>query len=445
MNVAMACVQLITICIAGYYEYRKGSISMFLWATLLLLFGIPHFIGVLFATYDYDSSVMIQASLFVALFNIIYLLFRITILGRKRALDFRNEFKRKVYGLKTAKSKRLICVLFMCLVASLAILVYLSVSLFGGLLATSWGGFRSLPGSVYSLNKFVFAKLISMHLLFVSGGVIIPLWLTKRRYSSIACMLIIVCHVLITRKRIEILPLFVALVLLYASKKRKIGPRQLIAFAMIMICVVFTVDGLRLYRHYGTLAKFRENFDIIDFNQQILQMITSDEGELGLRNAFYYFLAEENKFPDFGEAHTYIRLLLIAVPTKYSLGLKPGDFAISMGSAYINNFSNTSYSVHPTLYGDCYANLGWLGVLLGIFWAFFAFVIDKLANRKNLVVKSALMVLFGAMYVIIGRGSVYNGCYLAFISALFLLVLNVALTAANVKNVCLQRASQHLS
>lgn len=269
MNVAMACVQLITICIAGYYEYRKGSISMFLWATLLLLFGIPHFIGVLFATYDYDSSVMIQASLFVALFNIIYLLFRITILGRKRALDFRNEFKRKVYGLKTAKSKRLICVLFMCLVASLAILVYLSVSLFGGLLATSWGGFYSLPGSVYSLNKIAFAMLISKHLLFVSGGVIIPLWLTKRRYSSIACMLIIVCHVLITRNRIEILPLFVALVLLYASKKRKIGPRQLIAFAMIMICVVFTADGLRLYRHYGTLAKFRENFDIIDFNQQI--------------------------------------------------------------------------------------------------------------------------------------------------------------------------------
>ena len=221
MNVAMACVQLITICIAGYYEYRKGSISMFLWATLLLLFGIPHFIGVLFATYDYDSSVMIQASLFVALFNIIYLLFRITILGRKRALDFRNEFKRKVYGLRTVESKRLIRVLFMCLVASLAILVYLSVSLFGGLLATSWGGFYSLPGSVYALNKVVFAKLISMHLLFVSGGVIIPLWLTKRRYPSIACMLIIVCHVLITRNRIEILPVLWLLFFFMPQRREK--------------------------------------------------------------------------------------------------------------------------------------------------------------------------------------------------------------------------------
>ena len=70
---------------------------------------------------------------------------------------------------------------------------------------------------------------------------------------------------------------------------------------------------------------------------------------------------------------------------------------------------------------------------------------DKLANRKNLVVKSALMVLFGVMYVIIGRGSVYNGCHLAFISALYLLVLNLALTFASAENVCLQRARQHLS
>ena len=65
---------------------------------------------------------------------------------------------------------------------------------------------------------------------------------------------------------------------------------------------------------------------------------------------------------------------------------------------------NTSYSMHPTLYGDCFANLWWFGIILGHFWA--------------------LLVLLGTAYVIVGRGSVYNGLFYAFAGTLVILIVD---------------------
>lgn len=118
-------------------------------------------------------------------------------------------------------------------------------------------------------------------------------------------------------------------------------------------------------------------------------------------------------------------MLLIAIPTSLIPGIKPPDFAISMGSAWSMNPYNTSYSMHPTLYGDCFANLWWFGILLGIFWAIFSFFIDKFIYKRNEVVKMMLMVLFSTVFVIAGRGSVYNGFFIAFVGTIIVLSINL--------------------
>ena len=67
-------------------------------------------------------------------------------------------------------------------------------------------------------------------------------------------------------------------------------------------------------------------------------------------------------------------------------------------------------STHPTLFGDCFGNLYWFGILLGGLWA-------ELANRIDLLISKQkydffkIMFFFLASYsfVVIGRGSVYNG------------------------------------
>ena len=154
-------------------------------------------------------------------------------------------------------------------------------------------------------------------------------------------------------------------------------------------------------------------------------MILSGDGELSLRNAFYHFIYYNNNFNNFNMGHTYIRLLLIVIPTSLILELNHLILRF-LWVAHGHNPYNTTYSMHPTLYGDCFANLWWFGILLGIFWALFSFFIDKFIIKKNEVVRMMLMVLFSTAFVIAGRGSVYNGFFIAFAGTIIVAGINLA-------------------
>ncbi len=431
MNIVMAFLQLVTILMIAYFEYKKGSLSIFLWATLLVMFGLPHFVSVLFGLYDYEPTVMMLASVFVILFNFVYLVVRVILIGRNEALHSSIVGGFKDLGTEISfKNKVLIGILFLNLFACAGLITYYSRKMFGGVLDTSWGKFYAVSSSAYDLEADMsLIPAFSRHLLFASSGVVIPLWIRGKRTSAFLAMVLIMYYAFITRNKITILPVLVTPILIYMSKNRRIRARQIVFFCFAGAFVIYFVYALQVFRRYGTIREFLMAFTSTDFNRHIFEMMFKGGGELGLRNVFYYFLSHNNKFPDFGKGHSYVRLLLIAIPQRYSLGLKPRDFAVTMGSAYANDFSNTTFSTHPTLYGDCYANLWWYGILLGIFWAFFVLVVDRIVNRKNAVTRVALMVLFGCTYVIIGRGSVYNGTYLGFICGMYLFFLNFVLPA----------------
>lgn len=101
-------------------------------------------------------------------------------------------------------------------------------------------------------------------------------------------------------------------------------------------------------------------------------------------------------------------MLLVYLPTRWSLGLKPPDFAISMGHAV---GMLPGGSVHPTLFGDCFANFNYFGMLMGVFWAYFVKLTDKIYiyfAKRNFLFGACVYILMCCYYVIIGRGSVYN-------------------------------------
>ena len=102
-------------------------------------------------------------------------------------------------------------------------------------------------------------------------------------------------------------------------------------------------------------------------------------------------------------------MLMVFIPTRFSFGLKPDDFAIAMGSAI---GMGPGGSMHPTLFGDCYANLGFAGILFGILWAVLATHLDKiiLSVRKN-ELRVLMYSLVASMFTIIGRGAVYNAFF----------------------------------
>jgi hypothetical protein len=132
----------------------------------------------------------------------------------------------------------------------------------------------------------------------------------------------------------------------------------------------------------------------------------TSNGELSLKDVFYYFIYNNNQFPNFEQGHTYIRMLLVLFPTSLTLGIKPPDFAQSMG--YAVDPGILKYSTHPTLFGDCFANLGFAGVFLGIFWAIFFSLTDYMVNRQDQILKLSLFSLCSVVFIILARGSVYN-------------------------------------
>lgn len=428
-NIILAVIQLLSIIVIAIYEYNKKSIVVFLWATLLVMFGIPHLLSILTQTSNYSDNIMIKASIFVIMFNIFYIITKIPLYKVfTRANEFslntikNHESNKQFSKISNSRFKKLRFLSFIGLLLGLMMLFYHTIKYLGSFSNASWGNFRRINKELGPRNLVKYGRLILMA---VSGIVLVYLSNGKKNMAIIS-MLIIVIYTLVTGNRIIILPVAVSIILNYIYiKNKKLNLKTIISIGILGFLTIYLVYFLRLLRIYGGFYNMIANNNIIDLLKRNFEMLLNGDGELSLRNAFYHFMYYDNNFNNFNKGHTYIRLLLIAIPTSLIPGIKPPDFAISMGSAWSMNPYNTSFSMHPTLYGDCFANLWWFGVLLGIFWAIFSLLIDKFIYQRNHVVKLMLMVLFSTAYAIAGRGSVYNGFFTAFVGTIIVLFINL--------------------
>lgn len=425
MNFILAVIQLVLIVLIVVFEYRNGSIAIFLWATLLVMFGIPHFIAVLTQNLLYPQDVYAKASLFVILFNVIYIMTRYILrimFKNNNVIDsIKNIINNDSIQNSEPKVNRRI---FITLILFFFVSIISVVRDYGSILATSWGAFYTKSINVYDIGLNLRSlSYFTKYIIYGTGGLFTYYFYKKKYIYSFIVACIIISFTVITRNRIMILPIITAMIFLYLLKYRKLRFKQIIIYGFIGFVVIYIVYALRLFRHYGELINFINTVDFSQFNKRLLDMLLNGDGELGLRNVFLYFIEQKNNFLNFNNGHTYLRLIFMFIPTKFSFGLKPPDFAISMGSAWLRDSSNTSYSTHPTLYGDVFANLYWFGILLAVFWAFFSFVVDRIVIKSKLTMQLNYISIFGSMYVIIGRGSVYNGVLLAVLSAIVLNIL----------------------
>ena len=84
-------------------------------------------------------------------------------------------------------------------------------------------------------------------------------------------------------------------------------------------------------------------------------------------------------------------------------------------------------SMHPTLFGDAYANFGIWGIFAGAFWAGYVTLADKIMEflRNDICVFFAYTICAYA-YVVEGRGAIYNGNVMMAYGLVVLMVLYVA-------------------
>lgn len=411
LNVCLGFVQFCLISGILLWEFKLKSPSMFLWATLFLMFGLMHFLDVAFQLGEYSASIMTRASLFAIGFCIIYIAVRFTLLKRSQ-----NQFSETFYDaavnaqLPGENQQSILTVLFLFACFMIA-LRYIIAS--GGLLNASWG---NKPADSY----------LSLHavwpLLYNSCGGLLCCAILRRKWWHAAGLFFSLAFVeLITRDRTMVLPLLISIIAVFIFWTRKIRFTTILAGGIAAFLVVFIIYGIRAFRWMGTLGDAFQNFSFRALFEQIFYFLRTSNGELGLRNWFYYFIENDNQFENFGQGHTYIRMILAYLPTRFSLGIKPPDFAHSMGAAV---GMAAGGSMHPTLFGDCFANLGFCGVLLGGFWAILVTGLDWIVSKvKSMEKKVLLFVMMATSYVIMARGAVYNGFVITAWGVPFLLVL----------------------
>jgi hypothetical protein len=406
MTAILGIIQFLIITYVLLLEFKHKTSATFLWATLFLMFGVMHLLASFSGDYEYSRTVLSEASLFVIMFCSVYLFVR-QLLGRRVMRINRELFIYENLESNYLKENPNVYLLFtiFLIISAAKIIPILTYS--GGILNTSWGGGRGYSTSLDYANS---QQIVRIGFYALSGIVICCAMKKKWKLVTIA-LIISLFEVVITRNRIEILPIVCSLVSIYLYKNKRISIKVVIAGIFASILVIYVVYGLRVFRHYGTLGAFIDQFSFSDFNSRVNRYIETDNGELGLRKSFYYFVQNGNQFPGFGKMHTYIRMIFVYIPTRWSLGLKPSDFAITMGAALGNA---AGVSTHPTLFGDCYANLGIFGFLLGLFWGFYCNFTDWIISKQKSTTSMILVYTLNAVvFTIVGRGSVYNAFWFA--------------------------------
>lgn len=400
----LAVAQLVLIGAVTLYEYYKRSIGVFLWGMSFVIFGAVHLLVVVRGTLKYPAWVYNNASLFVIGFSAIYLATRILILRSDYALsvDTTNHLM-KAYS-NIAINRRFIRITMVILIVATGYSTYTIIRVSGGILSSSWG----TAYNYYSTQGYItFDKAIRWFLL-PCGSLFFVGLVAKDRHIQIMTAFPLLLFVIVSRNKADCLPLLTGIIAYYAFGKGRMRTKNLLVLVLLGALGVCTVYALQTFRHLGTIDDIVNSVSLAEFINLILDKIFSGEGELSLIQVFYHFIYHDNNFSNFNKGYTYIRMLLVLLPTRFSFGIKPADFAISMGSALIMDPNNTSFSTHPTFYGDLFANFGYYGVFLGILWALLIFCLDKLADRENQIVKLVLINLIASNYILIGRGSVYN-------------------------------------
>lgn len=415
MYVLSCCLGIVQFALIGCIlikELTKKSPSVFMWATLFVMFAFPHLITCFTEDMNYPTSIYIAASIFVSGFCGLYILVR----SRKKVsfvvLSPGKTFEIEPTGIENSFFEYLCFAIFVIAIVGHITHVIRSE---GGFLNTSWAGAREIQSSYVSLSG------LATRVIFMFSGLSLFFFLTKRRIKAAFVLLLFIGLILVTRNRVQVLPVLIFFVSLYLIKIRSIKIQHIITGAILAIIAIYVVYAIRAFRYLGTISNALTNFSWSYINTTVRGFLVNKNGELGLRQYFYYFIDNSNNFEGFNKGYTYIRMFLVYLPRRWSFGIKPDSFDLYMGKAIGMVAGGTT---HPTLFGDCFGNMSWFGILLGGFWAALSNCVDTLISiQKENFYKILLFFLASYAFVVIGRGSVYNGFEEFAWGVLFLFIL----------------------
>lgn len=243
--------------------------------------------------------------------------------------------------------------------------------------------------------------LVSTYIAYASAG-ILPLAIALRKigvqqaFPFILSLLWILFAVFVLQTRSYLLIfLMPAMIYLLTSdgKKTKSVSIIILVFSVILFIVA------RAVRHSGGLEAFLAG------DMWFLFEGATDGAEQDLFDAFLHFISINNYFPGFEENATLRRILFFWYPP-----IKPPEFSYTMHDAYFGYMKNDGLSMHPTVFGDAYANAGlWGMAIYSILLALIVGAIENLVKTtKSPVVMFTAYGTLSVTLLVFARGAVYN-------------------------------------
>jgi oligosaccharide repeat unit polymerase len=393
MTIILGIIQLVLIAVVLFFEYRNCSTAVFLWVVLFIMFGVMHCLSCIIPGFsNYGADVLNEASCFAFLFCIAYLFIR--------KICVANMKKQNEIELSTNDDK---LIDFMSWIFCGSVILYCLV-----ILQNSQGGNISHEVIYKSMANSTKIMLILSYLYFASMSVVVYYCYKKKWLRFFVCAGFVLLKTLISTSRMDLVVLAVAIIWPYILNNRQLKIRKILFLGLMGIGGIYALYLLRAFRYYYTLKDIGK-ISFYALNMHVVDFLKTENGDLGLRNVFYFFIEKQNQFEGLGEANGLFRLLLLPIPSRFCFGLKPEDLCIIMGRAYKPGFESTiAYTVTPSLFGEWYADMGMVGFFMGGVWGLIVSLIDLISKRKHRVFYFLYSGLSATIYITIGRGSTYN-------------------------------------
>ncbi|NAS07489.1 O-antigen polymerase [Acinetobacter haemolyticus] len=403
MDIIVYIFSLLSLCLLFGIFYLQRSVLIFIPIVLGVLYYFPAFFDVIYGNYLYNSSVVRDANLFALyvnfnLFFISFFVYRI-IGGKKKLVDIPNLNE----GVGVVRFFLVIQII------SLIFLLYaVYVATNGNILSYSWATKHESGGGGVGF-------LISSYLFIVSSGVLFLSWYFNYKKVFLLSICLVIFYIILIRSRGFIVPVLMVFGFYYLVWRGKILGSFL--FGFLFLILFFFLQQIRYLGELNNIQDMR--VDVMVGN--IIDKIMSEDSEFSLRNSYYFFVQNYDYLVEssgFGNFQTYRRLGFFF--DIFNLGLKPKDFTNTMYIAYYGgNSSLSNPTLHPTMYGNIYANGLYISSLIFTFLFSILIFVENALKRKGFLIYWLVAPTFLYSCIFIARGSIYN--------AILILMINILL------------------
>lgn len=371
-------------CIYSLYISRGAFFIFWLIATYITF---PILFDYMFATASTD--IIWQSMLFAALFNFIFLFVQKFFCLRQKELSIENFSKLNLNGYQQ--------IIFISLVCSLVFL-YFSSSGFSGYWLHSWQ--EIVVGR--SGWEDVFYNLANIFLTIAGVSLFGYLILKKHKLLMLVFIFIVFVFSLLLKVKWYVLYLVIPplMHISWRVKRNTLGN---------LCCLVITLLSLVFLYYTIKYVRWSQNFNSLSFNRELFDAVVNMPVESDLRPVFYkimhYFSVNGSLMGD-----SYTRVFL--KPLTFVLGGDaPSNPMYQYAEIVGENSTLIKASNHPTIYGDAFANFGFLGVMLGAFWAGILGVLSDIRRFKSFLVYFSIQMALCFSLPLAMRGSVVYALY----------------------------------